>query len=372
MQTVRPAKLAKTHQTPVSGHGISTPPQFGIIFVDGQNRISTITDGAVQILGLHSKRRRPGRLKDLPAPLQKIITEARSSRQAILDRRTDLTPRSRGPLNLQLSVVGAMGAKKCSPVTLLLQDLTLHAREEQALRQLDRLATLGTLSAGIAHEIRNALVVGKTFFDLLLQKHQDAELVNLVRRELARIDSIVSQMLRFTGAANPNFSDLRLHDVLNHSLRLVERQLSDKSIQLHREYGASTDLLRGDDYQLEQAFVNLLFNALEAMGPGGRLTVTTQMIPATSRGRTGLYSDERPRLSVIIKDNGIGIPRANIGRLFGPFFTTKTGGTGLGLSITQRIIQEHGGVISVKSKPNQGAAFQIVLPTLDATVTRAE
>jgi len=171
-------------------------------------------------------------------------------------------------------------------------------------------------------------------------------------------------MLRFTGLTNPNFSEIRLHDVLNHSLRLVERQLSDKSIQLHRDYGASTDLLRGDDYQLEQAFVNLLFNAVEAMGPGGRLTVTTQTIPAASQRRAGPHSDTRARLSVTIKDNGMGIPRANIGRLFGPFFSTKTGGTGLGLSITQRIIQEHGGVISVKSKPNQGAAFQILFPML--------
>ena len=84
-----------------------------------------------------------------------------------------------------------------------------------------------------------------------------------------------------------------------------------------------------------------------------------------SAGRTQL-------LRVTIRDTGVGIPRENISRLFGPFFSTKDGGTGLGLSITRRIIEEHGGVISVKSKPNQGAAFQIVLPTLDATVTRAE
>jgi len=254
--------------------------------------------------------------------------------------------------------------KNSSPVTVVLQDLNSHTRSEQALGRLDRLATLGTLSAGIAHEIRNALVVGKTFFDLLLRKHEDADLVDLVRRELARIDSLVNQMLRFTGPARSAFSELRLHDVLNHSLRLVERQLADKSILLVRQFSASRDLLRGDDYQLEQAFVNLLLNAVEAMGPGGHLTVTTQTVTLAPRRRAASPSDEPAGVRITIQDDGVGIERENIGRLFGPFFSTKTGGTGLGLSITRRIIQEHGGAISVKSKPRQGAAFQIVLPIL--------
>jgi len=176
-------------------------------------------------------------------------------------------------------------------------------------------------------------------------------------------------MLRFTGPAKPAFSELRLHDLLNHSLRLVERQLGDKSIQLDRQYGASGDLLRGDDYQLEQAFVNLLLNAIEAMGPGGRLTVTTQTITPASRRRAASRSDEPARLHVTIQDDGIGIAPENISRLFGPFFSTKSGGTGLGLSITRRIIQEHGGAISVQSKLNQGAAFQILLPVLAEKTT---
>ncbi len=368
MRTVRPAKLTKNDRAPDSDHAPNAPPQCGIILIDPQNRISLITDHAAQILGL-STRGRPRRLKALPAPLQKMITEARSGRRLILHRKIDLTLGSRDTRTLQLSAVRPTTGKRSSPVTLVLQDLTSHSRAEQALRQLDRLASLGTLSAGIAHEIRTALVVGKTFFDLLLKKHEDADLVDLVRRELARIDSLVRQMLRFTGPAKPTFSELRLHDVLNHSLRLVERQLSNKSIQLELQYGASGDLLRGDDFQLEQAFVNLLLNAIEAMGPGGRLTVTTQTVSSSSRPRAPLHSGEPARLRVTIQDDGIGIARENIGRLFGPFFSTKTGGTGLGLSITRRIIQEHGGAISVKSKPNQGAAFHILLPLLGEKTT---
>jgi len=368
MKSVRPATLIQSLRASDSDHERTAPPQCGIISIDPKNRISLITETAAQMLGLSTKSR-ARLLKTLPPPLQKLVAEARSGRRHLLHREINLAVASGAPISLQISAVRPTTGKKSSSVTLVLQELASHARAEHALRQLDRLASLGTLSAGIAHEIRNALVVGKTFFDLLLKKHEDAELVDLVRRELARIDSLVRQMLRFTRPAEPVYTELRLHDVLNHSLRLVERQLSDKSIQLDRQYGASSDLLRGDDFQLEQAFVNLLLNAIEAMGPGGRLTVITETVASASRHRNGHHSGAPARLRLTIQDNGVGIARENISRLFGPFFSTKTGGTGLGLSITRRIIQEHGGTIRVKSKPNEGAAFHILLPLLGEKTT---
>ena len=373
MALIRPAKLAKSHRRTNTGGALWAPFQCGIIFVDARNRISVLTDTAARILKLSTRRRRPLTLSALPAPLQKVIAEARSTRRAIVDRRADLGDAANGGLALGLSVLPMSTDQRSSAVAVVLQDLTSARSFEQNLRQLNRLASIGTLSAGMAHEIKNALVVGKTFFDLLLEKHPDGDLVQLARRELARIDSLVSQILRFTGPAKPVLTDIRLHELLDHSLRLVERQIKDKAIQLERNYGAPCDLLPGDDVQLEQAFVNLLLNAIEAMGPHGRLTVATQAGQGRSARDKGRDCAGRTQLlRVTIRDTGVGIPRENISRLFGPFFSTKDGGTGLGLSITRRIIEEHGGVISVKSKPNQGAAFQIVLPTLDATVTRAE
>ena len=153
---------------------------------------------------------------------------------------------------------------------LVLHDLTPARQLEERLEQLDRLANIGTLAAGMAHEIKNALVAGKTFVDLLLEKHQDAELVEVVRREMGRIDAIVSRMLKFAGPARPAFSEVRLHEVLEHSLRLVQPQLEGKAIVLSRSFQAAPDRVSGDDYQLQQAFVNLFLNALEAMGPQRR------------------------------------------------------------------------------------------------------
>jgi signal transduction histidine kinase len=249
-------------------------------------------------------------------------------------------------------------------VALLLQDVNALTHAEQRLRQLDRLASVGTFAAAMAHEIKNALVVGKTFFDLLLEKNQDADVVELVRRELRRVESLVSQMLRFTGPDKPAVADVRLHEVLNHSLRLVDGQLRDRQVNLQRDFAAYSDLIRGDEYQLEQAFVNLLLNAVEAMGLDGELSIATEAIAAAASRGAPRGMRGRSQIRITIQDSGIGIPAEAAARLFSPFFTTKAGGTGLGLFITQRIIREHGGVISVKSKPGQGTAFQIQLPAL--------
>ena len=241
--------------------------------------------------------------------------------------------------------------------------LTIPAAQlEDRLARLDRLASMGTLAAVMAPEIKNALVAGKTFMDLLLEKNQDAELTDVVRREMGRIDAIVSCMLRFGGPARSGFGEVRLHEILDHSLRLAQPQLHDKAIVLTRCFRAASDVVQGDDYQLQQAFVNLILNAVEATGPNGSLSVATDTI--TSDGRAGGAHDAgRPgRLRVSIKDSGTGISPEHMARLFEPFFTTKSNGTGLGLPITRRIVLEHRGEISVESEPGKGAVFHVVLP----------
>jgi signal transduction histidine kinase len=169
-------------------------------------------------------------------------------------------------------------------------------------------------------------------------------------------------MLKFGGPARLDFGEVRLHEILEHSLRLVQPQLEGKLISLSRSFQAAPDLVQGDDCQLQQAFVNLFLNALEAMGTNGMLSVTTENIPAdAASGRVG-GSAELGQLRVAIRDNGAGIPQEHLGRLFEPFFTTKPSGTGLGLPITRRIILEHRGDISVESQPGNGTAFHILLP----------
>ena len=223
------------------------------------------------------------------------------------------------------------------------------------MRRLDRLASLGLLSAGMAHEIKNCLVAVNTFVGRLLENGEDQEFSETVRRELRRIDTLVSQMLRFAAPGRNEFAVVRVHDLLDHSLRLVEHQIKGKFISLNRRYTAAPDTISGDEYQLQQAFMNLLFNAIEATGMNGTLTVSTEI--------AGEKPDKR-RLRIHIQDTGMGISPENLSHLFEPFFTTKKNGTGLGLAICQRIVQEHNGDITARSEVKKGATFSISLPVL--------
>lgn len=216
------------------------------------------------------------------------------------------------------------------------------------LRRLDQLANLGIVSAGVAHEIKNGLVAINTFIELLLQKAEDKEMAAVVQRELQRIDMLATQMLRLAAPKPPSLASVRVHEVLERSLRLLEHQTQSHGIKVNRKYGAQPDMVRGDEAQLQQAFMNLLLNAVEAMGNSGELTVATESADG--------------KIKISFQDSGGGITLENLSRLFEPFFTTKKNGTGLGLAICQRIAEEHLGGINVKSEPGRGSTFIISLP----------
>ncbi len=334
----------------------------GIIVVDGKNRITIFNHHAETITGLKADKLINREARALPPYLRKIVQSVSSSGKPVEGHEIALTSRERGGITLNISAtpLHAKKTKKKRGATLILNDITPARRLEETLRRLDRLASIGTLSASTAHEIKNALVAVKTFMDLLLEKHSDAELSGIVRREVARIDAIVAQLLRFAAPPRSAFSAVQLHEVLEHSLRTVHSQLIGKQIALQRHFNASVDTIKGDDYQLQQAFVNLLLNGIEAMGTGGKLTVVTDVVLESSSGANA----PRQSVRVTIADNGSGIPAEDLGRLFEPFFTTKKHGTGLGLSITQRIIEGHRGVIDIESETGKGSSFLISFPVL--------
>lgn len=297
----------------------------------------------------------------LPTTLQQLIRDAAAAHCPITDRNLTLPSREKLADTLQVSVVPLQSNTGKPQIVVVLNEISVSRRLEQNLRRLDRLAGLGTFSASMAHEIKNALVSVKTFVDLLLEKNRDAELADVVRREMRRIDSIVGQMLKYAGPARAAFSSVRVHDVLDHSLHMVQPQIEERLISLHRAFNAAPDAIKGDDYQLEQVFVNLLLNATEAMGTNGSLTVATELI-STASARPKAAQASGAHVRVTIADTGIGITTENLKRLFEPFFTTKPQGTGLGLAIAQRIVQEHHGGISVQSQVDKGTTFSILLP----------
>jgi signal transduction histidine kinase len=318
--------------------------QPGVITVNSEGVVTGFSNQAERLTQLSSAQVVNQTAQQLPMELRNIFQRTFESGKTI---ESDEVPVGDGIFRVNAFPSHAGGG---AGVTMVLHDVAPMLGLEGHMRQLDRLASLGALSASMAHEIKNALVAVRTFVDMLVKENKGAELSDIVSREMRRIDSIVSQMLRLAGPAKPSFASLRLQSVLDHALHLVQHQMDAKKLIVQREAGAGSDMVRGDEYQLQQAFLNLFFNAIEAMNAGGKLTVKTETVAKPQSIR------------VSIADTGVGIPAQNIGRVFDAFFTTKQQGTGLGLPITRRIVEEHKGTITVESEANKGSTFYVTLP----------
>lgn len=214
----------------------------------------------------------------------------------------------------------------------------------ERLAQLEKLATVGLYTSGIAHEIKNALVGVKT----CVQLAENTELGPLANRELLRIEALVNLLSQYVSKSKQNFTRVRLNEVVAHALRSVENPRAAKDIILCAKLEAASDAIQGNSIQLELAFLNLLLNAIEATPSHGTLSVHT--------------SNDAAQIRIELRDSGPGIPSEDLDRIFEPFYSTKARGSGLGLGITRRIVRDHGAVIDVKSEPGQGAAFILTFP----------
>jgi two-component system nitrogen regulation sensor histidine kinase GlnL len=330
----------------------------GMLTLDSDGDVVACSPEAERMLRLCPAKKLS--LKNFPAAVASIIGETLRTGKASSDRRITFVAGPADSVTLSVTVM-PVSKRKDSGVVVWLREFSAAAKFDQILRRLDRLSSIGTLSAGLAHEIRNALVAVKTFVDLLLEKNQDAELSETVRREIGRMDSIVGQMLKFTSPFQAELSRIHVHDSLEHSLRMTQSRVGARPITLQREFRASDDLLMGDDRQLEQAFLNLLFNAIESIGADGAVTISTDLVGAEN-GKPHDGQRHTRQLRIRISDTGAGIAPENLTRIFEPFFTTKPRGTGLGLAITRQIIEEHRGSIHVESQVGIGSTFTIIFP----------
>lgn len=322
----------------------------GVLSIDAAENITFISPEAEKMLRVADGEKSVP-LARLPAALQSLIRETQSSAQPVTDRKIVLEP-ERGSPAIAVTVMRA-AQEKNGKLIVLLKDFSSTRKLERSLRRLDRLASAGTLSAGMAHEIRNALVAIKTFVDLLLEKNREDELADIVKNEMDRMVSMVSQILKFSVPAHAVLAPISVHKILDRSLLLVQHRSESRQITFERKFEAGRDILEGDHHQLEQAIVNLLLNAVEAISGMGSLIVATELVGE---------GDARRWMRIRISDTGAGITPDNMNRLFEPFFTTKQNGTGLGLAVTRRIIEEHQGTIQVESQAGKGTTFTVLLP----------
>ncbi|MBI4013190.1 MAG: HAMP domain-containing protein [Candidatus Rokubacteria bacterium] len=234
----------------------------------------------------------------------------------------------------------------------------LEDRHATEIRRAEHLAALGKMAAGIAHEINNPLAGMQNCVRTLSRgardERQRVQYLELLQEGLGRIGRTVGQLLNFARESPPRLTRTDLASVIERSLALVEHEMAARKITCSRSVDPGLPALLADPRQLEQVFLNLLMNALEAMPTGGTLTIGTGW---RQRG-TDLCVEAR------VSDTGGGILPGNLSRIFDPFFTTKEvgRGTGLGLSVSYGIVRAHGGVIDVQSEVGQGSTFSVILP----------
>lgn len=230
---------------------------------------------------------------------------------------------------------------------------------EEYVRKNEKLSLLGGIAAEVAHEIRNPMAVINMLIHSMEQdmdsgdpKRRDVE---IIRRKLAQANQMVTQLLDVTRSGQPRLEPVEPNALLEGLLLVMRHRFTLKNIKVVTRFQEGLPTLMADPIRLEQAFLNLIFNATEAMPEGGVLTLTTQQVPAAHAG-------ESTRLAVSIRDTGVGISPEQQRRLFEPFFTLRPMGVGLGLSIVQRAVKDHHGSIRVKSRPGKGSLFVVEFP----------
>jgi two-component system, NtrC family, sensor kinase len=239
------------------------------------------------------------------------------------------------------------------------------ARSEKQMAQADRLASIGQLSAGIAHEINNPLGIILGYTQLLKreenegsQRHTD---LKTIEKHVRNCQSIVSDLLNFARSSPTRKKRVHIHDTIDEVVNFIRHHSKKDDVVIDRHYDPRVPFLMVDEEKIRQVLINLVMNALHAVGKSGTITISTR------------FDWRHRQFAICVADTGYGIEQKNLTRIFDPFFTTKpTGeGTGLGLSVSYGIVKNHGGDILVESAPGKGSRFTLLLPAVPPTEMEA-
>ncbi|PYS12431.1 MAG: histidine kinase, partial [Acidobacteria bacterium] len=237
---------------------------------------------------------------------------------------------------------------------IIVDNITDRIRLEDQLIQNEKLTSIGLLAAGVAHEVNTPLAVISSYSQMLRKEISSDDprhkLLEKITKQTFRASEIVNNLLNFSRTNATEFAEVDIHQVIADTLSLLDHQFKSARVRVDRELRAEYPVVFANAGKLQQVFLNLFVNARDAMPEGGELRVLTETVDS--------------KLEIIVQDTGVGISRENIQKIYDPFFTTKAAGkgTGLGLSVSYGIVQEHGGNISVDSKPGIGTSFKLELP----------
>jgi two-component system sensor histidine kinase HydH len=332
----------------------------GLVAVDSGERIVVFNDTAERLLGRSSADTigKPS-TEILPPDCQAMLKELGPGRPIVEKEFECMVSEGRTvPLEVIAAVLRDDEGELIGRIALL-RDLSelQHLRKE--VERSQRLAAVGSLAAGVAHEIRNPLSSIKGFATYFRQRYgevpDDVKVADIMIQEVDRLNRVITELLEFSRPMELKRKATDLAELVRHTLGTLEGQAREKGIMVHADLppglpGASIDADR-----MTQVFLNLFLNALAATDRGGVLSV-------------GVALQDGRSLRVTVTDTGTGIRKEDLGRIFDPYFTTKSSGTGLGLAIVHQIVEAHGGEIRLDSEPGKGTTFTILFPIDGKTV----
>jgi two-component system sensor histidine kinase HydH len=328
---------------------------MGLIATDEYGKVAAYNQTAEAILGIPSDTVfAESAAKVLPQELWKLTERLGNSGTVVEEEVECQTASSTGvPLKVSGAVLhgedeGFLG------YVFIFRDLVEVRRLQQEVERTKRLASLGSLAAGVAHEIRNPLSSVKGFATYFREKlkdsPQDRDTATTMIQEVERLDRVIGQLLEFARPSTLKIKPVRVTDLIRHSLKLIEGDARTKGVEVKADLPANLPQALMDADRMNQVLLNLYLNAIQAMDGGGVLQVTVSR------------DDSRKLTTITVSDNGRGIEAADQERIFDPYFTTKSDGTGLGLAIVHKILDAHGGSIKVRSQKGAGTTVTMTLP----------
>ncbi|MGD9041055.1 MAG: ATP-binding protein [Desulfobacteraceae bacterium] len=356
-QAYRSAKTSLTRIKAFSDNVVENMP-IGLLAIDTDRRIVSFNQTAEWVLQV-TAHEVLGKKADEVLPQQlECLTGELETEEEVIEKEIEC-PLQGGrwiPMDVSVSRLEDDDGTSLGHI-ILFRDLTEIQELKREVERTQRLASLGRLAAGIAHEIRNPLSSIKGFATYFRERYkdipEDQKTAEIMVQEVERLNRVIGQLLEFARPMSVRKKSTSIQSVIQHSLKMIERDAQAKDINIRMNLSPEIEEVSIDPDRMNQVFLNLYLNGIEAMEEGGTLSV-------------GLYPDDGGKqMKISVSDTGAGINKEDLVHIFDPYFTTKQSGTGLGLAIVHKIIESHKGEVKVESEPGKGTTVTIILPAVD-------